>query len=79
MKTINDYVNNIVKTISNFNWKVENVWVENNCIFAELQNGDTEALYAGTEDNPQNVYDVCNRLKYVMNFNNMLNNDDIMI
>jgi hypothetical protein len=77
------YVNNIIETIKYFNWKLTQIWVEDNCIYAERirLNGEKidEGLYAGSDFNSQNVYDVFSLLKYQMNLNNMLNDDNILI
>lgn len=83
MKRINEYVNNIIGTIKEFNWKINNIYVEDNCIYAERTrvNGTKviEGLYAGSESDPEDVYNVYNKLKYIMNFNNMLSNDNVLI
>ena len=77
------HVKNIIATIEFFNWKLSNVWVESNCIYAERirVNGErvNEGLYAGSDFNPQNVYDVFSLLKKNMNFNNLLNDDNILM
>lgn len=83
MKRINEYVNNIVETVKYFNWKINSIYVEDNCIYTERTrvNGTKviEGLYAGSESDPEDVYNVYNKLKYIMNFNNMLSNDNVLI
>ncbi|MGL5329846.1 MAG: hypothetical protein ACRDD7_11280 [Peptostreptococcaceae bacterium] len=77
------YVSNIIEVIKDFKWQVLNVWVDNNCIYGEVkkQNGkiEEEGLYAGSDFDPKNVYEVYSILKYTLNFNGMLNDDNIMI
>lgn len=77
------YIINIIETVKEFNWKINQIWVKDNCIFAEVLKPtgkiEDEGLYAGSDFDPQNVYDVFNRLRYVLNFNDMLNNDNVMI
>lgn len=82
-KNINEYVNNIVGTIKYFNWKLTQIWIENNCIYCERirLNGQkqNEGLYAGSDEDLNDVYNVFNKLRYVLNFNGMLNDDNVMI
>lgn len=82
-KDIDASITNIVKTIRDFNWNLKQIWVENNCIYADVQklNGNTEqeGLYAGSEDNPSEVYNVFSKLRHALNFNGMLNNNNVMI
>ncbi|MBP3928199.1 MAG: hypothetical protein J6D47_01360 [Peptostreptococcaceae bacterium] len=81
--SINKYVTNIIDAVNKFEWSLKQVYVENNCIYAEVKNKrgeiEIEGLYAGSDDDTENVYQVCNKLKYVLNFNNMLNDDNILI
>lgn len=80
---MNKTITNIIGTIKYFNWNVINIWVENNCIYAERirANGEkvAEGLYAGSDLDSEDIYKIYNKLKYVMNFNNMLNDDNILI
>jgi hypothetical protein len=79
----NEPENNIIETIKKFKWNLKQIWVENNCIYADVQklNGNTEqeGLYAGSEDDPNDVYNVFSKLRYTLNFNGMLENDNVMI
>jgi hypothetical protein len=82
-KNINEIITNMVNTIKFFNWKLTQVWVENNIIYVERirTNGQKkdEALFQGDNNTPEFTYNILNKLKYVLNFNRMLNNDNIMI
>ena len=77
------YVLNIIETIRYMEWKILSVWVDNNCIYAEIKNkyGKIEevGLYAGSDIDLNNVYEVFEELKYNLNINNMLNDDNILI
>lgn len=77
------YINEIIEVIKEFKWTVNKVWVDNNCIYGEVvkPNGkaEDEGLYAGSDFDPNNVYEVLGKLKQVLNFNGMLNDDNIMI
>jgi hypothetical protein len=79
----NKTITNIIETVKEFNWNLIQIWVENNCIFAEVKkpNGKTEqeGLYAGSDLDANNVYNVFSKLRYALNFNGMLNNDNVMI
>ena len=76
-------VNNILDTVKEFNWIVKQTWVEDNCIYAEVKKSNSkvenEGLYAGSDFDANEVYRVYNKLKYTMNFLNILNDDNIMI
>lgn len=80
---VKNTVKSMVETINYFNWKLTQIWVENNCIYGERirANGDkqTEGLFAGADDYPQDTYDIFNSLKYTLNFNGILNNDNVLI
>lgn len=80
---MNKTVTNIINTIKFFNWNLTQIWVENNCIYAERirVNGtkQTEGLYAGSSTDPQNVYNVFNQLKQALNFSNILNDNNVLI
>lgn len=82
-KQVQKTVNNILETIKESNWKIEGVWVENNCIYAEVENSnfetETEGLYAGSDFDANEVYRVYSKLKYAMNFLNILSDDNIII
>ena len=82
-KDIDASITNIVKTIRDLNWDLKQIWVENNCIYADVQklNGkkEQEGLYAGSEDDTNNIYNVFSKLRYALNFNGMLNNDNVLI
>ena len=71
-KELQTTVNNILDTIKEFNWSIKQIWVENNCIYAEVDKisgkTETEGLYAGSEVDANEVYRVYNKLKYIMNF-----------
>lgn len=83
MCKINEYINNIIGTVKFFNWKINSIYVEDNCIYAERTRANgtkvTEGLYAGSESDPEDVYSVYSKLQYIMNFNNMINNDNVLI
>ena len=68
---MNKYVKNIIDTIKEFNWKVEDLWIDDNCIYAKVvkPNGkiEDEGLYAASEDDPKDVYNVFNELKCLLN------------
>ena len=78
-----NYVKEIIETIKDLEWKVLNVWVENNCIIAEIKNKygkvREEGLYAGSESDYNDVYNVYSKLKYALNFNNMLEDNNVLI
>lgn len=80
---MNKTIETIINTINFFNWNLTQIWVENNCIYAERirTNGQkqTEGLYAGSEDDPNDVYEVFSKLRYVLNFNGILEDDNVMI
>lgn len=83
MKKVNEIVKNIIGSINYLNWKVCSLWVENNCIYCERirVNGvkEIENLYKPAGPDAADIYKVFNKLKYVMNFNNMLNDDNVLI
>lgn len=78
-----NYVVKIIKIIKEIDWNVSNIWVENNRIYADVKNKngniEEEILYAGSDLDLNDVYNMFNRLKYILNSNNMLNDDNIMI
>lgn len=99
-----DYVAEIIKTIKELNWKVINIWVENNCIFGHvvkelrceannirIENNciftdiakelkiEKEGLYAGSDDDSNDVYNVFNKLKYALNFLNYIDDSNVLI
>lgn len=80
---MNKTISNIIETIKFFNWKLTQIWVQNNCIYAERirVNGEkqTEGLYAGSEIDINDVYKVFNKLKYMLNYNGMLEDNNILI
>ena len=68
---MNKYVKNIIDTIKEFNWKVKDLYIKDNCIYAKVvkPNGklEDEGLYAASEDDPKDVYNVFNELKCLLN------------
>ena len=68
---MNKYVKNIIDTIKEFNWMVEDIYIKDNCIYGKVTkpNGktDIEGLYAASEDDPKDVYNVFNELKRLLN------------
>ena len=68
---MNKYVKNIIDTIKEFNWKVKDLYIKDNCIYAKVvkPNGklENEGLYAASEDDPKDVYNVFNELKCLLN------------
>lgn len=82
-KSIDVYITNIISTIREFNWKINKIWVENNCILADVKKIDNrveeEGLYAGNEFDLDETYRVFNKLRYILNFNGMLSDDNIRI
>lgn len=79
---LNKEIKNIIEAIKELKSYLKQVWVSNNCIFAELntEDGDIEKkLYIGNEFDFNVVYQVFNRLIYILNFNGMLKNDNILI
>ena len=68
---MNKYVKNIIDTIKEFNWKVKDLWIDDNCIYAKVikPNGktDIEGLYAASEDDPKDVCNAFNELKCLLN------------
>ena len=68
---MNKYVKNIIDTIKEFNWKVNKIWIDDNCIYAKVikPNGklEDEGLYAASEDDPKDVCNVFNELKCLLN------------
>jgi hypothetical protein len=79
---MNEYIKNIIETIKEFNWNLKQIWVDDNCIYAEVEkiNGklETEGLYAGSDFDKEDVYRVFNKLQYVLNFNGMLINNNVI-
>ena len=68
---MNKYVKNIIDTIKEFNWKVKDLYIKDNCIYAKVIKPDgkleDEGLYAASEDDPKDVYNVFNELKCLLN------------
>lgn len=68
---MNKYIENIIEIIKEFNWKVKDLWIDDNCIYAKVikPNGktDIEGLYAASEDDPKDVCNVFNELKCLLN------------
>ena len=68
---MNKYVKNIIDTIKEFNWKVKDLYIKDNCIYAKVikPNGklEDEGLYEASEDDPKDVYNVFNELKCLLN------------
>jgi hypothetical protein len=79
---MNEYIKNIIETIKEFNWNLKQIWVDDNCIYAEVEkiNGklETEGLYAGSDFDKEDVYRVFNKLQYVFKFNGMLINNNVI-
>lgn len=73
-------IKDIIETTLYFDWKYKQVWVQDNCIYAEAikKNGniETEGLYAGSNTDTQAVYNVYSKLIYMLNLNDLLVNDD---
>ena len=69
---MNKYIENIIEIIKEFNWKVKDLWIDDNCIYAKVvkPNGkiEDEGLYAASEDDPKDVYNVFNELQRIFNF-----------
>lgn len=79
---LNKEIKNIIEAIKELKGDLKQVWVSNNCIFAELktEDGDIEKkLYTGNKFDFNVVYQVFHRLIYTLNFNGMLKNDNILI
>lgn len=78
-----NYVKEIFETIKDLEWRVLNIWVENNCIMAEIKNKygkiKEEGLYVGSDFDKNDVYNVYSKLKYVLNFSDILNDSNILI
>lgn len=68
---MNKYIKNIIDTIKEFNWIVEDIYIKDNCVYGKVikPNGktDIEGLYAASEDDPKDVYNVFNELKCLLN------------
>ena len=68
---MNKYVKNIIDTIKEFNWKVKDLWIDDNCIYGKVikpnSKTDIEGLYAASEDDPKDVYNVFNELQRIFN------------
>ena len=68
---MNKYIENIIEIIKEFNWKVKDLWIDDNCIYAKVvkPNGkiEDEGLYAASEDDPKDVYNVFNELQRIFN------------
>ena len=68
---MNKYVKNIIDTIKELNWKVKDLWIDDNCIYAKVikpnSKTEIEGLYAASEDDPKDVYNVFNELKCLLN------------
>lgn len=79
---INKTISNIIETIKFLNWKLTQIWVENNCIYGERirVNGEkiTEGIYAGSDFDYNDVYKVYNELKKVLDFQGLLIDNNII-
>ena len=68
---MNKYVKNIIDTIKEFNWKVKDLWIDDNCIYAKVikpnEKLEDEGLYAASEDDPKDVCNVFNELQRIFN------------
>ena len=78
---MNKTIANIIEVIKELNWKLEGVYVENNCIYADRINNSgevvQEGLYAGSDFNPNDVYNVFYKLKKVLDFQGLLIDNNI--
>ena len=68
---MNKYIENIIEIIKEFNWKVKDLWIDDNCIYAKVvkPNGkiEDEGLYAASDFDPKDVCNVFNELKCLLN------------
>lgn len=68
---MNKYIENIIEIIKEFNWKINKIWIKDNCIYAKVvkPNGkiEDEGLYAASEDDPKDVCNVFNELQRIFN------------
>lgn len=68
---MNKYVKNIIDIIKEFNWKVKDLWIDDNCIYAKVikpnEKIEDEGLYAASDFDPKDVYNVFNELQRIFN------------
>ena len=68
---MNKYIENIIEIIKEFNWKINKIWIKDNCIYAKVvkPNGkiEDEGLYAASDFDPKDVYNVFNELQRIFN------------
>ena len=68
---MNKYVKNIIDRMKEFNGKVDDRWIDDKCIDAKVikpkEKLEDEGLYAASEDDPKDVYNVFNELKCLLN------------
>lgn len=68
---MNKYIKNIIDTIKEFNWIVEDIYIKDNCVYGKVAkpNGklEDEGLYAASEDDPKDVCNAFNELKCLLN------------
>lgn len=79
---MNEKIINIVEGIKNIKGEIKQIWVSNNCIFVESHTESEnieKVIYDENEHDSNEIYQIFNRLRYILNFNGMLNNDNIMI
>ena len=68
---MNKYIENIIEIIKEFNWKINKIWIKDNCIYAKVvkPNGkiEDEGLYAASDFDVEDVYNVFNELQRIFN------------
>lgn len=68
---MNKYVKNIIEIIKEFNWKVKDIWIDDNCIYAKVikpnEKIEDEGLYAASDFDAEDVYNVFNELQRIFN------------
>ena len=68
---MNKYIENIIEIIKEFNWKINKIWIKDNCIYAKVikpnEKLEDEGLYAASEDDPKDVCNVLNELQRTFN------------
>lgn len=64
-------INDIVEITKHFKWKILKLWIEDNCIYAEVEkpNGkiEIEGLYASSDFDKNYVYIMFEELKKAFN------------
>lgn len=73
---MNIHVKNIVETVKAFSWRVNKMWIRDNCIYAIVTKPsgriEEEGFYAGAEDDKQDVQNVYIELEKTLKEENLM-------